>query len=108
MLTLKSFGITVLGLDEKEVGEERLKRLYKSHFGCSLKVVYQVWNLLHSSTMLPTKGTPTHLYWTLSFLKMYETELNCVTRYGVHENTYRKWVKAFLLAIRSLDVVSTN
>ena len=50
-----------------------------------------------------TKPNPIHLFWALNFLKNYETESVCASKFGgVDEKTLRKWVWIYIKGIASL------
>jgi hypothetical protein len=104
---LQQVGKDVLCL-ENTLSNSRLKEIYKSNFGCSLVVVYQLWNILIRDGLLPCKGKMQHLYWALSFLKSYGTETVYAVRYHTTEKNFRTWVIKFVLAISYIEIVSTN
>ena len=102
---LQSIGLKVLSQDHLVVSSERLDRLYKSNFGISLSVVFQLWNILVHKALVPDKGRPVHLYWALSYLKLYETETVFSVMFSVSEKTFKKWVLKFVVAISEIDNV---
>lgn len=104
---LLDIALSTLCCGKKKMDSVRLNRMFRSVFGCSLIVVFQIWHLLLRHKLMPDKGTPIHLYWTLSFLKTYETENFYAAMYVVHENTFRKWVWKFIRAIGNIEIVRT-
>ena len=78
-------------------------RHFREMFGCSAKVVLQIWNMINADI----KGSPKidHLLWSLMFLKLYSKEtVTSRLAGGVDEKTYRKWVWIFVTAIADLEV----
>lgn len=105
---LLAIGLDVLSSNDKKLDENRLNRLYRSCFGVSLIVVYQIWKILEIQNRLPHKGHPTHLYWMLCFLKSYNTKNFYSALFHVHENTFRKWVWKFIHAVSDIEIVSMS
>ena len=70
-----------------------------------------LWELLERDSLLPVKSRPKHLLWARHFLKVYPKQsLGCLTvgatNGPVDLKTHRKWVWAFIDAIKELmDVV---
>jgi hypothetical protein len=83
-------------------------RKFHSWFGLSPKVAARLWNTLVLQQKLPRGGLVKHLLWTLSFLKLYESEQVYTTTFSVTGNTFRKWVWKFLSKIYTIDLVSTS
>ena len=71
----------------------------------------KLWELLERDSLLPAKSHPKHLLWALHFLKVYPKQgPGCSTagasNGAVDPKTHRKWVWAFIDAIKELmDVV---
>jgi hypothetical protein len=105
--TLRIIGLASLSKNSEDISDERAITLFKSHFGCSLSVVFQLWNLMDRENLIPVKGTAKHLFWTLSYMKTYDTYINYSTKFNVSEKTFRKWINSFIGAIARIDVVST-
>ena len=103
---LRSIGLQVLSIDQPVVSDNRLESVFKSHFGISLSVVFQLWNMLVRMSLVPDKGTAVHLYWALAYLKLYETHVVFSIMFRVSEKTFRKWVLKFVDAISDIDNVS--
>jgi hypothetical protein len=51
------------------------------------------------------RANPTHLLWTLLFLRTYPTEETLASRVGADEKTVRKWVWFYIKGISSLSPV---
>ena len=72
---------------------------FREFFRTSVSVVLTLWELLERDSLLPAKSCPKHLLWALHFLKVYPKQ-------SVDPKTHRKWVWAFIDAIKELmDVV---
>ena len=49
-------------------------RQFKAFFGCSPRVVAALWNRIDRKGLAPAEFLPSHLLWTLFFLKLYSSE----------------------------------
>jgi hypothetical protein len=90
----------------EESNEERHKRQFKALFGTTTVVCQKIWSLLEDAMNLPDRARKIHLLFALHFLKLYQTEEVNSINSKVREKTFRKWCKAFVPAIASLEVVS--
>lgn len=79
-------------------------RRYKAMFGVTPNVCHIIWKLIQSR--LPEGNTPTHLLWTLYFLKNYNTEEVNRAVFHADEKTIRKWVWVFVDHLSRMRVVS--
>jgi hypothetical protein len=105
--TLQMIGLNVLSFDNRDISNERVNTIFRSQFGCSLSLVYQLWNLLDTGNLVPVNGLAKHMYWALAYMKTYETYVSYSIKFKVSEKTFRKWIKEFIRAISRIDVVST-
>jgi hypothetical protein len=103
---LRQIGLEVLGMKDRKVSYSRCDRIFRSCFGCSIRVSAVCWNRMVDSGTIPTKGCPKHLFWALSLLRSYGTESYYCALYGVDAYTFRKWSWAFINAIARLKTVS--
>ena len=82
------------------------KRRFRYWFGTDAYIVSLIWEMLYMSGWMYsflTKPNPIHLFWALNFLKNYETESVCASKFGgVDEKTLRKWVWFYIKGISSL------
>jgi hypothetical protein len=89
-------------------------RRFHEHFGVPFAIMrIMVWDMLVEGGLLPKKGEPNHLFWTLYFLKCHPKEgPGCAfvrgSRGAIDPKTMRKWVWLFLECICELadEVVS--
>lgn len=79
------------------------RRRFLSTFGVSSRVVRALWIILERQGTLPKLFTPTHLLWTLCFLKVYGTEAIIAALCGCDEKTLRKWVWICLQQLADID-----
>jgi hypothetical protein len=107
-IALREIGLEVLGINDRDISYDRFKCIFKSHFGCSLSMVFQLWNIMDSNDLIPDKGKPMHLFWSLSYLKTYDYILNYSVKYLTSEKTFRKWVTEFIQAISKINLVRLN
>ena len=91
----------------------REDRRFREHFGAPFAIVRMVWDMLVEGGLLPNKGEPKHLLWSLYFLKCYPKEgPGCAavgaSKGAIDPKTMRKWVWLFLERINELadEVVS--
>jgi hypothetical protein len=103
---LQAIGINCLSITNNDLCTERIKSIFKGHYGCSISTIYQIWNLLVVNNLIPPKGLVKHLYWALGYMKTYETYIGFTNKFGCSEKTFRKWVHSFIRAISSLKIVS--
>ncbi len=80
---------------------------FREHFGAPFAIVRMVWDMLVEGGLLPKKGEPKHLLWTLYFLKCYQKEGPGYAAVGaskgaIDPKTMRKWVWLFLERINEL------
>ena len=78
-------------------------RFFLSLFGVSSNVVSQLWNLIENQGSHPKGFSPTHLLWTMCFIKVYGREETLSTLFGCDEKTMRKWVWIGLSIISDID-----
>jgi DDE superfamily endonuclease len=80
---------------------ETEEQKFRSHFGCSIDVAVDVWNLIH--TDLKHAAQPKHLLWSLVFVKIYATEdVHCRIVSWPDPKTFREYSWYFLGKIASL------
>ena len=82
------------------------RRRFQANFGVTPATVSYVWDLLLKEGNLPRGFRPTHLLWTLVFLKMYACEHITSALCGCDEKTLRKWVWIGVAKLSELDLVS--
>lgn len=102
--------VLMLGLDYvgyKRGGKAQLKTLhrrFKRHFGCLPKIVAKLWEMLQT-TLLYEARLPwncnsmkhfKYLMMSLFYLKAYPLEEQMASRFGVMEQTVRRWVQFFV------------
>jgi hypothetical protein len=91
---------------------EYTMRIFRQHFGCSPLVLYKCWGLLsEDATRINDESiVPTHLLWTLLFLKVYGRETTNANLCRVSDKTFRTFTWRVLYAIADLEseVVSHN
>ena len=92
--------------------EARQEAEFRSAFGISSAVCSHVWEYLSSSVRKVNgqeKAKPTHLLWSLMFLKTYGTEIFLCCLLKTTEKTFRKWVWIIIESISNLydDIVSS-
>jgi hypothetical protein len=85
----------------------REDRCFREHFGAPFAIVRMVWDMLVEGGLLPKKGEPKHLLWTLYFLKCYPKEgPGCAavgaSKGAIDPKTMRKWVWLVLERIKEL------
>lgn len=78
-------------------------RRFTSFFGITPKVCARIWEMIKSS--LPAGSKPTHLLWSLNFLKQYNTEHTRRSLFKADEKTLRKWTWVFIELMSNLNVV---
>ena len=87
-----------------EVSFSTEARPFRALFGVSAQVCAVIWGMLRGH--VPRRSTPTHLLWSLMFLKVYASEhVHCEIS-GANEKTFRKWVWVFVPLLADLSVVS--
>ena len=91
--------------------EARQEAEFRAAFGVSSAVCSHTWEYLSSSIQKVNgqgKAKPTHLLWSLMFLKTYGTEIFLCCLLLTTEKTFRKWVWIMIAAISNLydDIVS--
>ena len=86
----------------------RTHRRFRSWFGVSPEVVAEAWDLLVDSDLLPRKGVPEHLLWTLYHLKLYTSEEDTACVFKKDEKTCRKWISAFLDGLADLEAETVS
>lgn len=79
---------------------------FVSTFGSDPYLVAEIWDHLQESRSTPHQFRPIHLLWTLSFLKLYNTEAILSSLCGCDEKTLRKWVWVGIDSLSGLDLVS--
>ena len=96
------------GMLGKAVGLQAIRtdRRFRALFGVSPVLCSLVWNKF--SKMLPVRGQPQHLLWSLLQLKVYSTEAVLVAIAAVDRKTFRKWSWMILDCLSRLPVVSRN
>lgn len=77
-------------------------RRFRAFFGVSPATCAVLWTLIENK---PTGSKPTHLLWSLLFLKGYANEHVNSTIVGADEKTFRKWNWIFVDLLADLDVV---
>ncbi len=75
----------------------REDRRFCKHFGAPFTIMQKVWDVLEEGDLLPKKGEPKHLLWTLYFLKSYPKEgPGCAavggSKSAINPKTMHKWV----------------
>jgi hypothetical protein len=80
---------------------------FREHFGAPFAIVQMVWDMLVEEGLLPKKGKPKYLLWTLYFLKCYPKEgPGCAavgaSKGAIDPKTMCKWVWLFLERINEL------
>ena len=85
----------------------REDRRFREYFGMPFAIVRMVWDMLVEGGLLPNKGEPKHLLWSLYFLKCYPKEgPGCAavgaSKGAIDPKTMRKWVWLFLERINKL------
>ena len=88
---------------EASTGNTVRPRVFLSLFGVTSNVVSQLWNLLENQLSRPKGFTPTHLLWTMCFLKVYGREETLCTLFGCDMKTMRKWVWIGLTSISDIE-----
>ena len=79
------------------------RRKFKAHFGSTAKQQSIAWKQLLKHSLLPEKSEPKHLLWALLFMKSYASEDVLCSKLGsIDDNTLRKWVWAFIVALSKL------
>ena len=81
-------------------------RQFLTFFGVTSAIAASIWRKILREGLLPDGGTPAHLLWSFSFLKMYGTEPQMAMLFHTTRKTFRQWVWRFVDAIFYLDVVS--
>jgi hypothetical protein len=84
------------------------RRRFRANLGCSSRVCSYVWNRIVAKGILPKGFLPTHLLWTLVFLKLYCCETILAILCGCDEKTLRKWVWKGVDLLGQLNLVSQN
>ena len=98
----------IMNRASRKVGSAaREDRRFREHFGAPFAIVRMVWDMLAEGGLLPEKGLPKHLLWTLYFLKCYPKKSpGCAavggSRGAIDLKTMRKWVWLFLERICGL------
>ena len=83
-------------------------RRFKAHFGSTPKVCAELWeglqttNIANAQVVNPSEDDFKKYMMTLHFLKAYPTEEELSSRFALHEQTVRKWVRFFVDKISSL------
>lgn len=113
MLEFSSEGFLQLGLNlvnqgvkSDAVARERFQAIY----GTEAVVVADVWlKLMNSEWREKNSIKPTHLLWSLMFIKSYGKQREMAPKSKCDEKTWRKWVWKGLHGINHLkkDIVST-
>lgn len=82
------------------------RRRFNANFGVNSHVISYVWELLLQKDNLPKGFRPTHLLWTLVFMKLYACEAITSALCQCDEKTLRKWVWIGITQLSELDLVS--
>lgn len=82
-------------------------RQFKAHFGVSPRVVAAIWKRIDRRDLAPAEFLPSHLLWTLLFLKLYSCEDVLASLVGTTRLTFRKWVWIGIAILGDLDLVSS-
>jgi hypothetical protein len=85
--------------------KENDKRFH-AYFGCSPKIVAFLWNRSYRKKTIPHGFRPTHMLWTLAFLKLYQGGTVMATLCKCDEKTLRKWVWKGINMLSDLGMVS--
>ena len=84
------------------------RRRFRANLGCSSRVCAYVWNRSVAKGILPPGFLPTHMLWTLVFLKLYCCETILATLCGCDEKTLRKWVWKGIDVLGELNLVCST
>mgnify|MGYP005846334489 CR=1 FL=1 len=106
-------GLQKVGYDQAKqakVKEPTRLRRFKKHFGASPKVVGLVWEELQTTDnalakLAPDENTQKHFDLFLMcffYLKTYPIEETLASRFQIHEQTARKWIRHFVNKIAEL------
>lgn len=79
------------------------QRGFPALFGVMRAICAHLWNLLRGK--IPDHLNPTHLLWSLMFLKCYLTEYVMSPIVRADGKTIRKWVKFFVVKMCQLLTV---
>ena len=98
-------GLRLIGYKPRQLNRVRRKTLYrrfKAHFGSNPKVYAEIWEALQQTDIADAKLTDpseddfNNYMMALYFMKAYPTEEEMSSRFGVHEQTARKWVRFYV------------
>ena len=101
-------GLRLVGYKERQLNRVRRKtavRRFKAHFGSNAKVYAELWEALQVTDIVDAKVTDpsevdfNNYMMTLYFMKSYPTEEELSSRFGIHEQTARKWVRFYVSKI---------
>ena len=104
-------GLQLVGYSDRQLGRAKREtqvRRFKVHFGSSPKVCAELFEVLQVTSIVEAKLTNPSVnefikyMMTHFFLKTYPTEEELNSRFGVHEQTARKWVRFFVDKIACL------
>lgn len=107
-------GLEILGSDE--VAQQRVNRStnvrrYKRHYGGPPSAHAALWEMLVTTdienALLPRANAKDldHFLLSLFYLKVYPTEEVLALRFGVHEQTARKWARFYIERLAALKQV---
>jgi hypothetical protein len=104
---IQQAGLSACCKQKNFVSVDSIERYYKSIYGVSVAMATLIWNTLVEQELLPDKAQYKHMFWSLSFIKVYSFESVFVELFNTSDKTFRKWVWEFLKRISVLNIVST-
>lgn len=106
-------GLELVGYDadgQAHVKRDTLVQRYRSHFGPNPRVHAILWSVLQSTEIAGAELAETErtdklfnmFLMTMYYLKTYNLESEVASRFGIHEQTVRKWTAFFINKIAPL------
>ena len=99
-------GMATLGYDPSKISNSAVDDLFKSHYGSCPTMCNIVWNQIISTRKLLPCQKADHLFWTLLFLRTYNTQRVLCTMVKCTRPTFNKHVTHIMRIISELSIVS--
>ena len=96
-------GVCFIGKDDLREAEPQFYKIWREHFGASLKVATQVWLLMEDNEIVEKGMQVQKFVWALHFLKCYPTDNVGAAKAGVGIKTYRHSVDDIINRISWLE-----
>ena len=96
-------GVCFIGKDDLIEANAEFHRIWREHFGASVKVATRVWLLMEDNKIVENESKVDMFIWALHFMKCYPTDNVGASRAGVGIRHYRTCVADFVNRISWLE-----